>query len=129
MIIIRALAFLLFFTVIPFAVGRLITYRARTGLITDYLIGFFGNLGIFYILYSIVFWIQIWITTNDPVSGGFSLLSNLYYIVTGILLVIWLISERKNYKKLFPKIGTKGKQVTEKIKMASGLFQEFGKVR
>jgi hypothetical protein len=96
LIIIRALAFLLFFTVIPFAVGRLITYRARTGLITDYLIGFFGNLGIFYVLYSIVAWIQMWITFNEPVTGAFSILLRLYFAVLSVLILLWIFMERKN---------------------------------
>lgn len=108
MIISRALAFLLFFTVIPFAVGRLITYRARKGLIVDYLVGFFGNLGIFYILYSVFTWIQIWVTFVEPVTGAFTILLRFYFTVISLLVILWLILDRKAifhpFKKLKPRL-------------------------
>ncbi|SHJ14111.1 DUF6077 domain-containing protein [Pseudobutyrivibrio xylanivorans] len=115
MIIIRALAFLLLFTVIPFAVGRLITYRARKGLIVDYLVGFFGNLGIFYILYSIITWIQIWITFVWPVTGAFTILLRFYFAVMSLLIILWLILDRKAifhpFKKMKPRIKDLGARV------------------
>ncbi len=107
MIIVRAIAFLLHFTLVPFAIGRLITYRVRKGLISDYLIGFFGNLAIFYVLYSIITWIQIWITFEEPVTGGFSLLLKVYLAVVFVLLVAWLVVDRKFLNELKPLVKTK----------------------
>jgi len=95
MIIIRAIALLLFFTIIPIAVGRLITYKARTGFIADYLVGFFGNLAIFYVIYSVVEWLQIWYTTEEVVTGGFTFLLKVYFIVISVLLVLWIWLDRK----------------------------------
>ena len=94
MIIIRALAFLLFFTVVPFAVGRLITYRAKSGFISDYLIGFFGNLGIFYVIFAFCNWGQIWRTYTDPVIGAFSRLCHIYIAVIAVLVLLWIYLDR-----------------------------------
>lgn len=104
MIIIRALAFLLHFTLVPIVVGRLITYRARTNWIADYLVGFFGNLAIFYILYSIVEWLQNWFTQNDPLHGAYTMLLNVYITVLIILLITWLLLDRNKFKKTYQKM-------------------------
>ncbi len=104
--IIRVLLFLLHFTVIPMAVGSLITYRLKTHVIADYLVGFFGNLAIFYVLYSIVEWIQNWSTFDEVVIGGFTLLLKLYCIVIVILVLIWILLERKKFKKIPNRIMT-----------------------
>ncbi len=104
MIIIRALAFLLHFTLVPIVVGRLITYRARTNWIADYLVGFFGNLAIFYILYSIVEWLQNWCTVKDPVRGAFSLLLVVYGITMGILVLLWAWLDRRRLKRVITKV-------------------------
>lgn len=91
MTIIRAIAFLLHFTLIPVAVGQLITYKKSNGLLEDYIIGFFGNLGIFYVLYSIFLWKQNWTTFTEPVRGAFSQLTVTYIIVVCLLLILWII--------------------------------------
>ncbi|MBO6129203.1 MAG: hypothetical protein J6P79_09945 [Pseudobutyrivibrio sp.] len=88
-------------------IGRLITYRARTGWIADYLVGFFSNLAIFYILYSIVEWIQNWCTFVDPVIGGFTLLLKVYGFVLAVLLILWICLERKSLSKAITKVRIK----------------------
>lgn len=104
MILIRGLAFLLHFTLVPIAVGRLITYRARTNWIADYLVGFFGNLAIFYTLFTIVEWLQNWCTVQEPVHGAFSLLLWVYGIVMAILGCVWLVFDIRKYKRVYTKI-------------------------
>jgi len=107
MTILRACVFILHFTLVPIMIGRLITYRARTGWIADYLVGFFGNLAIFYILYSIVEWIQNWCTFVDPVIGGFTLLLKVYGFVLAVLLILWMCLERKSLSKAITKVRIK----------------------
>lgn len=107
MTILRACVFILHFTLVPIMIGRLITYRARTGWIADYLVGFFGNLAIFYILYSIVEWIQNWCTFVDPVIGGFTLLLKVYGFVLAVLLILWICLERKSLSKAITKVRIK----------------------
>ena len=107
MTILRACVFILHFTLVPIMIGRLITYRARTGWIADYLVGFFGNLAIFYILYSIVEWIQNWCTFVDPVIGGFTLLLKVYGFVLAVLLILWICLERKSLSKAITKLRIK----------------------
>lgn len=107
MTILRACVFILHFTLVPIMIGRLITYRARTGWIADYLVGFFGNLAIFYILYSIVEWIQNWCTFVDPVIGGFTLLLKVYGFVLAVLLILWICLERKSLRKAITKVRIK----------------------
>ena len=107
MTILRACVFILHFTLVPIMIGRLITYRARTGWIADYLVGFFGNLAIFYILYSIVEWIQNWCTFVDPVIGGFTLLLKVYGFVLAVLLILWICIERKSLSKAITKVRIK----------------------
>lgn len=104
MTIIRAMILLLHFTLVPVAVGRLITYRARTNWIADYLVGFFGNLAIFYILYSIAEGLQNWCTVKEPVHGAFSLLLWMYGIVSVIIVAVWLWLERKNFGRVVTKL-------------------------
>ena len=107
---------LLNFTLIPIAVGRLITYRARTGWLADYLVGFFGNLAIFYVLYSCVTWIQNWITTKEVVLGGFTLVLKLYFVIIALLIVLWLIFDRKSIIKVLEKLKAKGSSAVGKVK-------------
>ncbi|SFN77634.1 hypothetical protein SAMN04487831_103248 [Pseudobutyrivibrio sp. UC1225] len=115
MIIIRALAFLLFFTVIPMAVGRLITYKARVSLTEEYLIGFFGNLGIFYILYSVIAWLQLWVTMGEAVTGAFTLLLKAYFPLIAVLLIAWLVLERKSFSAGIKTATTRFGIITKKI--------------
>ena len=120
MILIRALAFLLLFTIVPIAVGRLITYRTKSKWIESYLIGFFGNLAIFYVLYSILEWRQNWKTIVDPVTGAFTALTSIYSGIILIALVLWSILRRDKIKKLPARIkfkiyGTKQKITDDKF--------------
>ena len=120
MILIRALAFLLHFTIVPIAVGRLITYRTKSKWIESYLIGFFGNLAIFYVLYSILEWRQNWKTIVDPVTGAFTALTSIYSGIVLIALVLWSILRRDKIKKLPARIkfkiyGTKQKITDDKF--------------
>ena len=116
MILIRALAFLLHFTLLPIAVGRLITYRARTNWIADYLVGFFGNLAIFYILYTIIEWIQNWCTLNDPLHGAYTMLLKAYAVVMVILVLGWIWVDRNKLKRPFKKMRFKIASVKEQTK-------------
>ncbi|WP_028234360.1 DUF6077 domain-containing protein [Pseudobutyrivibrio sp. MD2005] len=120
MTLIRALAFLLHFTIVPIAVGRLITYRTKSKWIESYLIGFFGNLAIFYVLYSILEWRQNWKTIVDPVTGAFTALTSIYSGIILIALVVWSILRRDKIKKLPARIkfkiyGTKQKITDDKF--------------
>ena len=115
MILIRAFAFILHFTIVPIAVGRLITYRTKSKWIESYLIGFFGNLAIFYVLYSILEWRQNWRTIVDPVTGAFTSLTSIYSGVILIALVAWAFFRRKSISKLFPRIRFKIYDAKQKI--------------
>ena len=116
MILIRALAFLLHFTLVPVAVGRLITYRARTNWIADYLVGFFGNLAIFYVLYTVIEWIQNWCTLNDPLHGAYTMLLRVYGIVMIVLFIAWLWLDRKQILRTHMKMRFKVAGVREQIR-------------
>lgn len=116
MIIIRAIAFILHFTLIPFVVGRLITYKKHTGFLADYLVGFFANLGIFYILYSIIVWIQDWITIVYPVYGGFTMLLRAYFIVIALICIAELILEARRIPEIFQYIKSKAAYISSEIK-------------
>lgn len=116
MILIRALAFLLHFTLVPIAVGRLITYRARTNWIADYLVGFFGNLAIFYVLYTVIEWIQNWCTLNDPLHGAYTMLLRVYGIVMIVLFIAWLWLDRRQILRTHMKMRFKVAGVREQIR-------------
>ena len=115
MTIIRAIALLLHFTLVPIAVGRLITYRAKSNWIESYLVGFFGNLAIFYILYSIVEWRQNWTTIVDPVTGAFTLLTNVYLIAIVIAIAAWVILKGRSFKGLVQRFKSNLADVKSKI--------------
>ena len=95
---IRIIALLLHFTLVPIILGRLITYKASCNWLVKYLIGYFSSLAVFYILFSWVEWLQNWTTFWEPVTGGFTLLIKLYTAVLVILAVIWAFLDRKNLK-------------------------------
>ena len=108
MIIIRALLLLLHFTLVPVAVGRLITYRVNNPLhrnpIVTYMTGLFGSWGIFYVLFAIFEWRQNWNTKSVLFLGSFSLLTKAYTAVIIALVILWLILDRKNLKLQKPKL-------------------------
>ncbi len=102
MIIIRAIAFLLHFSVVPTALGRLITHRKKTDskkrFCEIYIIGFALSLAIFYLLHSGLVWFQFWNTFNKPFIGCFTALCISYTIIVGVLVLISCIRERKKYR-------------------------------
>ena len=101
MIIIRALAFLLHFTIIPVALGRLITYKQsdnKDSAIATYIIGLFGSFAIFYVLCSLLEWHQYWNTFTEPFTGCFTALCIAYSVVIALLLLLWIKKDLKAIK-------------------------------
>ena len=98
MTLIRAIAFLLHFTLVPVAIGRLITYRQSKEQPEDpvatYIIGLFASFGIFYVFCSALVWHQFWNTFNEPFTGCFTALCIVYSVAIAILFVLWLIKDR-----------------------------------
>ena len=101
MIIIRALAFLLHFTIIPVALGRLITYKQsdnKDSAIATYIIGLFGSFAIFYVLCALLEWHQYWNTFTEPFIGCFTALCIAYSVVIALLLLLWIKKDLKTIK-------------------------------
>lgn len=103
MIIIRAIALLLHFTIIPVAVGRLITYRAKSQILENnvvkYIIGFFSLQAVFYLLNFGFFWYQNKTMTTQLIVGGFHRLAITYSLIVAVLLVAWFILDGKQFIK------------------------------
>ncbi|MCR4695262.1 MAG: hypothetical protein K5773_08095 [Pseudobutyrivibrio sp.] len=120
MIIIRALAFLLHFTLVPIALGRLITYResnARANkYLANYLVGLFGSWAIFYLMFAILEWHQNWNTYEVPFTGVFTALTIVYSCVMGIIFLVWIIKDRKNILPFFAQCKTRLTGLFEKIR-------------
>ena len=108
MIIIRAISLLLHFTIVPVAVGRLITYRIKDpqhqSPIVTYIIGLFGGLSLFYLLNFGFSWYQNKTMTTKLITGGFTRLCVTYSIIIAILLIIWMIREWRNRAKLVAEV-------------------------
>ena len=101
MIIIRAIAFLLHFTIIPVALGRLITYKQtdnKDSAIATYIIGLFGSFAIFYVLCSILEWHQYWNTFTEPFTGCFTALCIAYSVLIAVSLIVWMIKDKSAIK-------------------------------
>ena len=103
-ILYRAIALLVHFTIVPMAIGGLITYRTKRDCLESNLIGFFGNLALFYILYSLVEWWQNWTTIEEPVIGAFSILVKIYIALAITLFIGWAYLYRKALKDIAPAI-------------------------
>lgn len=105
MTIIRAIAFLLHFTVAPVAVGRLITNSKKNpsteSFVATYFIGLFSSLGIFYVLCSVLEWHQYWNTIREPFLGCFTALCLSYSIVIAVLVLCWIKKDFSAIKSLF----------------------------
>lgn len=115
MIIIRAIAFLLHFTIIPVALGRLITYKQtdnKDSAIATYIIGLFGSFAIFYVLCSLLEWHQYWNTFTEPFTGCFTALCIAYSVVIAILLIVWMVKDKIAIKA---SIGNIKKWLSEKL--------------
>ncbi|MCR5416402.1 MAG: hypothetical protein K6E79_06380 [Pseudobutyrivibrio sp.] len=101
MILIRAIAFLLHFTLVPVAVGRLITYRSKElqhrSPIVTYVIGLFGSWGVFYLLNSIFVWYQNSTMIHEVVRGGFHRLVITYSVLMAIAVIAWIFLELHNH--------------------------------
>ncbi len=108
MTLFRAIAFLLHFTIIPVAIGRLITYTKKNpsgeSPVVTYFLGWFSSLGIFYFLCSLLEWHQYWNTIREPFVGCFSALCVSYSTVTAVLTLIWVKKDFKNIKILVSKV-------------------------
>ena len=115
MIIIRAIDFLLHFTIIPVALGRLITYKQtdnKDSAIATYIIGLFGSFAIFYVLCSLLEWHQYWNTFTEPFTGCFTALCIAYSVVIAILLIVWMIKDKAAIKA---SLGNIKKWLSEKL--------------
>ena len=100
MIIIRAIAFLLHFTLVPVAIGRLITYKSKDSQhhspIVTYILGMAGALGIFYILNCGFYLYQNVTMITELVKGGFHRLCITYSVIVILLVALWIYLEIKN---------------------------------
>ncbi len=105
MTILGALLLLLHFTLVPLAVGRLITYPVKNPLHRQpaavYVLGLFASFGVFFILYGILVWFQYWNTFDVPFTGCFTALVWSYSVVIAILVVLWLWLDRAAIKGIF----------------------------
>ncbi len=105
MTILGALLLLLHFTLVPLAVGRLITYPVKNPLHRQpaavYVLGLFASFGVFFILYGILVWFQYWNTFDVPITGCFTALVWSYSVVIATLVVLWLWLDRAAIKGIF----------------------------
>ncbi len=105
MTILGALLLLLHFTLVPLAVGRLITYPVKNPLHKQpaavYVLGLFASFGVFFILYGILVWFQYWNTFDVPITGCFTALVWSYSVVIAILVVLWLWLDRAAIRGIF----------------------------
>ncbi len=105
MTILGALLLLLHFTLVPLAVGRLITYPVKNPLHKQpaavYVLGLFASFGVFFILYGILVWFQYWNTFDVPFTGCFTALVWSYSVVIALLVVLWLWLDRAAIKGIF----------------------------
>lgn len=103
MILIRALAFLLHFTLVPVAVGRLITYRSQNHILKSptvrYVTGFFGAQAIFFLLNFGFLWYQNKTMTTQLIVGGFHRLTITYSVIVAALVILWFVLDFKTFKK------------------------------
>ena len=104
MTIIRAIAFLLHFTLVPVAVGRLISYKdkkfSNDGFSATYFVGWFASLGIFYVLCSVLEWHQYWNTFTEPFTGCFTALCISYSVIIAVLCLLWIKRDWQTIKAL-----------------------------
>ncbi len=105
MTILGALLLLLHFTLVPLAVGRLITYPVKNPLHRQpaavYVLGLFASFGVFFILYGILVWFQYWNTFDVPFTGCFTALVWSYSVVIAILVILWLWLDRAAIRGIF----------------------------
>ena len=97
MTLIRAIAFLLHFTLVPVALGRLITRKDNSErgsrIASTYMVGLFASMGIFFVLFAILEWHQNWNTFSEPFTGCFTALCIAYSVLIGILVLIWIVKD------------------------------------
>ncbi len=105
MTILGALLLLLHFTLVPLAVGRLITYPVKNPLHKQpaavYVLGLFASFGVFFILYGILVWFQYWNTFDVPITGCFTALVWSYSVVIALLVILWLWLDRAAIRGIF----------------------------
>ena len=104
MTIIRAIAFLLHFTLVPVACGRLITYRvknpAHRNPIVTYVVGWFGSLGIYYLLCAGFTWHQNYTLLHEAVVGDFTRLKITYSVAAAIICLLWVLLDWQWIKEI-----------------------------
>ena len=100
--ILGAISLLLDFTIVPIALGRLITYKTADSrfnrYLKQYLAGFFASLAVFYVIFAVIEWQQNWNTSDEVLTGGFTAVSLIYSIVMAVVIVFWLIRDFRNIK-------------------------------
>ncbi len=108
MTLFRAIAFLLHFTIIPVAIGRLITYTKKNPAgkkpVVTYFVGWFSSLGIFYVLCSVLEWHQYWNTFDKPFTGSFSALCISYSFITMCMCLGWVKKDFAQIKLALSKL-------------------------
>ncbi len=108
---IRILLFLLHFTLIPVAMGKLITYKASVqqhkSPIVIYVLGLFGSYGVFFFLMALLEWFQNWHTFNEPFTGCFTALCIIYSVLMALVLIASIIVGKFTFKKLLEYIKNK----------------------
>lgn len=94
MIIFQILSLLVQFTIVPISVGSCLTYKASAEVNKNkavvYLVGFFGSLGVFYILNTLVSIVQDFARFRDPIKGSFIALCIMYTIACLIFFFCWI---------------------------------------
>ena len=111
MTIIRAIAFLLFFTLVPISMGRLITYKADAKLhsspIVIYVVGLFSSWGVFYLICAVLSYLQLFPIEETMVAGAYTKLVVIYSIVIAAFFIYWVFVDRAYIKGFFTRIKEK----------------------
>lgn len=94
MIILRLIILLLHFTLVPVAVGRLITYKSTLSCHKDplviYLIGFFGELSIMYVVNTLITFYQDFTHEKEPVKGCFTIICFVFGAMLVVSIFTWI---------------------------------------
>lgn len=109
--ILGAFLLLLHFTLVPVAVGRLITYGVSSPVHRQpaavYVLGLFASFGIFFILYGILVWFQYWNTFDVAFTGCFTALVLSYSVVIALLVALWLWLDHSAVKGIISHMRTR----------------------
>ena len=112
---------LLHFTLVPIAMGRLITYKSikdtKGGMAATYLIGLFASFAFFYVFCSFFVAIQYWSTIKEVITGCFTALCVAYSVAVAIILLLWLIMDLPKLKSLKSRLGRFVSEKIEEVKL------------